>query len=365
MRQVGKSTLLRKFSASHHSFDDEEFLRKFERSAKTYLDQKNIPIALDEVQKFPPAFDALKFSIDSFNRPGRFLISGSVRFSSRRQIRESLTGRIALAELMPLTLAECHERKASVFLDLVLTKSDEGLTRHLKKHAWASETQIMHYLKTGGLPGICFKREETVRWQLLQNHLDTLLGRDIHLIVNTKLTTDKLRRVVSALAREQGLPVSYTKLARLASVSVPTIQNLLFALQGLFLIRSYGKTFYLEDAGLSHALHATGDTFQHLDMVRYLYYELRTQNGLSSKRRQIEPFTTRGGMDVPFVVSSGRGHRVAISVDEAEYPSDKSIKSLVWYRKRFPQTRLIVLTRATSARTLVSGVLCLPWTWVV
>lgn len=359
MRQVGKTTLLKRLAGQYHSFDDEEFLRKFETAAKTYLEQKNVTVALDEIQKFPPAFDALKFSVDSFKKPGRFIISGSVRFSSRRQIRESLTGRIVLAEVFPMTLAECHNQNPSLFVKLVLGKSDSSLIGSLERGAWATESQLVYYLRTGGLPGICFRREESIRWQMFNNHLDTLLGRDIHLIVNTKLTTMKLKAILFALAREQGLPVSYTKLARMASVSVPTIQNMLAAMQGLFLLRPYGKTYYLEDAGLSHSLCPVSDPWHRFDMIRCLYYELRTQCG----RASLEPFTTRGGIDVPFSLVTHDGLRVAIGVDDDEQPSDKSIKSLVWYRKRFSRARLIMLTRSRKAQTLTSGVICLPWTW--
>lgn len=364
MRQVGKTTLLKRLAEQYHSFDDEEFLRKFETAAKTYLEQKNVTVALDEIQKYPPAFDVLKFSVDSFKKPGRFIISGSVRFSSRRQIRESLTGRIVLAEVFPMTLAECHSQNPSLFVKLVLSKSDSSLIASLERRAWATESQLVHYLKTGGLPGICFRREESIRWQMFNNHLDTLLGRDIHLIVDTKLTVVKLKAILFALAREQGLPVSYTKLARIASVSVPTIQNMLAAMQGLFLIRPYGKTYYLEDAGLSHSLCPVSDQWHRLDMVRSLYYELRTQHGRKTAHHSLEPFTTRGGIDVPISLVMNDGLRVAIGVDDDEHPSDKSIKSLVWYRKRFSRARLIMLTRGRKAQMLASGVICLPWTWV-
>lgn len=364
MRQVGKSTLLRKFSRRYHSFDDEEFLVRFASASKTYLDENAYPLALDEIQKHPPAFDALKFSIDSLKKPGRFLVSGSVRFAARKQIRESLTGRIALLEIMPLTLAECHSTKASHFLSLLQKHADATLTRKLRTTAWADETKVAHYAQIGGLPGICFRRETAIREQMLSTHVDTLLGRDIHMIVNTKLSVKKLRDILTAVAHEQGLPVSYSKLARLASVSVPTVQNLLAALEGLFLIRPYGKTYYVEDAGLSHFLSPAYGDLDRRGMIRCLHYELKTQFELNMKHQaQLQPYVTRGGIDLPFLLSFKNGERIAIGVESDDKPSDKSVKSLVWFKKRHPRARLILLTRGTVPMTLTSGILCLPWTW--
>lgn len=365
MRQVGKSTLLKKFSQSYHSFDDDEFLFKFSRSSRDYLDKKEAPLALDEIQKYPPAFDALKYSIDSFKKPGRFIISGSVRFSARKQIRESLTGRIVLLEVMPLTLSECHQKKPASFLSFLGKFHDEKLIEKLKAVAWASEFQIQHYSKTGGLPGICFRRDDSIRQQMLNNHLDTLLGRDIHLIVNTKLTVNKLRDILVAIAGEQGLPISYSKLSRIAATSVPTIQNLLLAMQGLFLIRSFGKTYYIEDSGLSHFLNPTYGDFDRLKMIRSLYHEMKTQFEVYGLyRANWEPYTTRGGIDIPFLLKYKDGRRVAIAIENDTQVSDKTMKSLTWFKKRYSEAHLVALTRNSSPKILNSGIVCLPWTWV-
>lgn len=365
MRQVGKSTLLKKLSQQYHSFDDDDFLFKFSAASRNYIEEKTTPLAFDEIQKYPPAFDALKYSIDSHKKPGRFIISGSVRFSSRKQIRESLTGRIVILEVMPLTLSECHQRRPSLFFSLLGEFLDEKLIAKLKSSAWASESQIQYYLQTGGLPGICFRRDESVRQQMLSNHLDTLLGRDIHLIVNTKLTINKLKDVLTAIAGEQSLPISYSKLSRIAATSVPTIQNLILAMQGLFLIRSFGKTYYIEDSGLSHFLHPSYGDFDRLKMIRSLYQELKVQFEIQGRyQANWEPYTTRGGIDIPFLVKFKEGKRVAIAVENESRVSDKTMKSLIWFKKRYPEAHLMALTRNSSPQILTSGIVCVPWTWV-
>ena len=89
------------------SLDDEEHLRSANGDAKAFVDALNAPgTAIDECQLSEPLFPALKERIRRNKRPGQFYLSGSVRFTSKKQIRESLTGRIMTADLYPLTLSE-------------------------------------------------------------------------------------------------------------------------------------------------------------------------------------------------------------------------------------------------------------------
>jgi len=63
---------------------------------------------IDEVQKAPNLFDAIKLRVDKKRIPGSYFLTGSSSFSSKIGIHESLTGRIAISHLHPLSLAELH-----------------------------------------------------------------------------------------------------------------------------------------------------------------------------------------------------------------------------------------------------------------
>jgi predicted AAA+ superfamily ATPase len=365
MRQVGKSTLLKRLATQYFTFDQAEFSARFERQGASLLDTAGYPLALDEIQKHPPAFDALKFSIDSLRRPGRFLVSGSVRFSSRRQIRESLTGRIFLIELYPLNLAECHNHKLSDFLSLVVSCDDAVLVQKLKKRAWATVGQARHFLETGGLPGICFLRDANVRANYFANHIDTLLGRDIQLIRQIKLSVLKLSLILAEIAKNQWLPCNVAGLSRKAGCSQPTTKAVLDALEGLFLIRPFGQTYLLEDAGLSNYLCPLGSSLMRQDMMRCLYHEFRTQLAYGmSNQAAMNHYTTRGGSEIPFLISFKSGQTIAVAVEAEDTPSDKSLKGLTWLKKKNPKTRGLVLCTTNKPFQTPSGVSCFPWNWV-
>ena len=116
LRQSGKSTLLRDLfdGGQWVSLDDEESLEDATLSAKNFLSKLPRPLTIDEVQKAPKLFDALKFEIDRGKKPGQFFLTGSTQFSSRLGIRESLTGRIGLLYLYPMTLAEADQKEFEI-----------------------------------------------------------------------------------------------------------------------------------------------------------------------------------------------------------------------------------------------------------
>ncbi len=364
MRQVGKSTLVKQFANRYYSFDQADFYNLFEQEPKSFLESPGYPLGLDEIQKYPPAFDALKFSIDQFKKPGRFLVTGSVRFSSRKQIRESLTGRIVTIAMHPMTLSECHDQKPPKFLSQVQDLTDRRFNS-IQKNTWCSESRIEHYMASGGLPGICFKRDVAIRYALFDSHLDTLLSRDISLVRNIKLSVNQLKVILRELAKRQGLPTNIAELARIVGVSFPTAKNIVQAFESLFLVRPFGNTYYIEDAGLAYYLCKDEPLFERLWMVRCLYYELRVQWQHQLKHTcDFETYETRGGIFVPFFLRFHQGDPVAILVDDGSLPSNKSLKSIAWLKKKFPRVKGLVLCRTEKPFVTTTGVFCLPWTWV-
>jgi predicted AAA+ superfamily ATPase len=365
MRQVGKSTLLKGVAKQYNTFDDEVFLGEFQRNSRSLLVTPPFPMAIDEIQKYAPAFDALKFAVDNHRVPGRFLISGSVRFASRKNIRESLAGRVVTINLLPMTLAECHQRPLSKFVEITHQKTPKSLAQIIAKSQWATETHLRHYSQRGGLPGICFARDPAVCRRYFEAHLDTLFARDIHLIRRTNLGVTTLIGLLKEIERRQGLALNMAELARGANTSIPTVKETLAAFEGLFLIRPYGQTYYVEDLGLGYSLCNEPLELSRKTLIKILFHELRSQINYASRVFvQMKPYKTRGGVDVPFVIEASDQSRVAIGVDDGAIPSEKTLKGLTWFCKRYPKAKVLVLCRRKDAVTTANGIACLPWTWV-
>jgi len=71
-------------------------------------------IILDEVQRMPHLFAQLRPVIDRHKKPGRFLLTGSASPELVKGVSESLAGRIAFAELSPVSLTEAKSSRISM-----------------------------------------------------------------------------------------------------------------------------------------------------------------------------------------------------------------------------------------------------------
>jgi predicted AAA+ superfamily ATPase len=108
-RQTGKtSTLLRLFPEySFVSLDLPSEAEQAEKDPRSFLERHPAPVIIDEVQYAPGLFRHLKAEVDE-NRAanGRFLLTGSQKFTLMKSVAESLAGRADIAELETLSFAE-------------------------------------------------------------------------------------------------------------------------------------------------------------------------------------------------------------------------------------------------------------------
>ena len=78
-----------------------------QKNAEAFLNSfQQEPLIIDEAHKAPVVFDEIKALVDSDRRPGRFILTGSVQFSSKLDIRESFTGRVVNLRFDSMTLPE-------------------------------------------------------------------------------------------------------------------------------------------------------------------------------------------------------------------------------------------------------------------
>ena len=84
LRQVGKSFFLRELAGfkSGVTLDDDDVREEAEASAKVFLSKQHPPFVIDEVQKVPKLFDALKSVVDRKKQPGQWIVTGSVCFQN-------------------------------------------------------------------------------------------------------------------------------------------------------------------------------------------------------------------------------------------------------------------------------------------
>lgn len=107
-RQSGKTTLVKATFAGkpYVLLEDPDTRASAEEDPRGFLARFPDGAILDEVQRVPALFSYLQGVADADGRPGLFVLTGSQHFLLMEKIAQSLAGRIAFCELLPLSLAE-------------------------------------------------------------------------------------------------------------------------------------------------------------------------------------------------------------------------------------------------------------------
>ena len=292
LRQVGKSTLLRDLLkiANYVTMDDDDARADAENSPKVFLAKYPRPFIVDEIQKVPKLFDALKSEVDKKRIPGTFYISGSQTFSSGKLTRESLTGRIGSIKLYPMTLKESKGAKTKLSIE-----------------------DFVKGMKRGGLPVPMFLRDDESRRIFWDGWIETTLVRDLAQAYGKGYDLDFARLVLKELTNifSQGL---YPEIS-LFSKDSRKVTKYLNALESIFVLtripnheKGIGRDHWIMgDSGLAcHLLRSHLKTEQAtLTLARHLIFnEIAAKYEYALKKINIGYFKSARGEPIDFVAEN-------------------------------------------------------------
>ncbi len=371
-RQVGKTTLLEHISKKYYTLDEASEIQVARETPKKFLQKRQGHlVAIDECQLAPELFPALKEHVRVKKQPGQFLLSGSVRFTSRKAIRESLTGRIVNLELYPLTIQEIYHQPLSSACRKAMTVSslEFFLREHsvLQNKAFAHWTKAMNiYLSLGGLPGICFVHDEKLRDLRLREQIHTILDRDLRLVQKTSLPISQIIQLCARLVQTQGEPLDYTDLQKNTGISTPTLKKLLFALEAIFLIRLIpieggrkGHIIFFEDIAEANWFR-TLRVDKSVLLSHLCFTQVRAQFGyLLGEKVEFFHFRTRGGALVPLGVRTRNGALGIIPISDTAN-IQKPFGSASSFIRTYENSRVLLLHPGKEFRLLHPRILLAP-----
>lgn len=193
-------------------------------------------VVLDEIQKMPELFQALRVLVDRPENQARFLILGSASPEIIKSASETLAGRLELIELQGFDLSE--------------TGPD----------TWES------LWVRGGFPRsfLANTDEDSLAWR--EGFIRTFLERDIPQL-GINIPAINMRRFWTMLAHYHGQTWNASEISRSMGLSDKTVRSYLDILTGTFLIRQLQPWFenlgkrqvkspkiYFRDLGLLHSL---------------------------------------------------------------------------------------------------------------
>jgi predicted AAA+ superfamily ATPase len=195
-------------------------------------------VCLDEIQRAPEIFPALRSVIDERSRNGQFLILGSASRDLMRQSSESLAGRLACLELTPFLLSEVADLK----------------------------TPLATFLLRGGFPRslLADSDESSHHWR--QSFVRSFLERDLPQL-GISIPAGAIERLWTMCAHSHGQVLNQSQLGASLGVSHTTIRSYVDLLSRTFMLRLLpplesntrkrlvkSPRLYLRDTGILHAL---------------------------------------------------------------------------------------------------------------
>ena len=120
-RQSGKTTLIRNEFGQlpYFSLENLDVRSYAENDPVAFLNQHPEGMILDEVHNAPNLLSYIQGIVDE-HPERRFILSGSSQFAMLRQVTQSLAGRTAVFELLPLSYSEIKEQAEGKSLDSLL-----------------------------------------------------------------------------------------------------------------------------------------------------------------------------------------------------------------------------------------------------
>lgn len=120
-RQSGKTTLIRNLfpELPYYSLENLDARGFAENDPMAFLNQHGEGMILDEVHNTPNLLSYIQGIVDE-NPEKRFILSGSSQFSMMSKITQSLAGRTAVFELLPLSYSEIKGYVSGTSLDRLL-----------------------------------------------------------------------------------------------------------------------------------------------------------------------------------------------------------------------------------------------------
>jgi predicted AAA+ superfamily ATPase len=264
-RQSGKTTLLtERFSKTHRfvSIENPDVRARLLDDPIGFLKAHPPPVILDEIQYVPDFLHYIKTAIDENRRPGQWLLSGSRNFALMQGVSQTLSGRIAILNLLPFTLGESiGSGEQDYSIDEIISQIFSAKDRRFMPVPYALDDWILR----GSYPEIR-DNPQVDRQIWCASYIQTYLERDVRQIVNVGdlNTFDRFLRVC---ASHTGQILNLSEISRDVGMSLPTIKKWISILEASYQVyllpphfRNFGKRiikspkFYFLDPAIASFL---------------------------------------------------------------------------------------------------------------
>jgi predicted AAA+ superfamily ATPase len=339
-RQTGKTTLAQQIvsgsseghqpSRTYVTLDDITVQAAAKSDPTGFIANLSGSVVIDEIQRAPELFQAIKVSVDRDRRPGRFLLTGSANILLLPRLSESLAGRMEILTLRPLAQAEIEGAQANaadrLFADSLPAKALPALQRD----------EMIRRLLKGGYPEPLGRTSETRRRAWFTSYLTTILQRDVRDISHIA-DLSALPRLLALLASRTAALLNLSDISSAVAIPYSTLQRYMAVLEATFLIQQLpawstnlgtrlvkSPKLLIDDTGLAAALLGL-DSRRLVDdpavlgqlLETLVATELDKDASWSETRPRLFHFRTHARQEVDLVLESPAGRVVGVEVKAA------------------------------------------------
>ena len=325
-RQCGKTTLAQRVGESerysYFTFDDAALLAGARSDPAGFVADLPERTILDEVQRAPWLFTAIKTAVDRHRTPGRFILTGSANVLLLPKLADSLAGRMEILPLHPLAQCEIAGKKP-LFLDRLFGDGFKVRT-HERLGSGLAERIV-----AGGYPAALARSTPHRRSAWYRSYIETLIQRDVRDLSRIE-ALDALPRLLTLAAGQTARLLNISDLASPFQVSRQTIKDYVTLLERVFLLEPLPpwhsnrlsrlvKTakLHIADTGVAAALLGIDAKALMLDrpllgqlLETFVLRELRRQASWHDSAITFHHFRDRDGVEVDIVLEHG-AHEVA------------------------------------------------------
>ncbi|MCX6784092.1 MAG: ATP-binding protein [candidate division WWE3 bacterium] len=349
MRRTGKTTLVKELLTDSKNKNSlyldlqrpdirELFQQKnYEAIYEAFIAQglskdKQMIVAIDEIQLAPDSPSAIKYLVDHHNI--KFIVTGSSSYYLKNLFSESLAGRKKIFELSTLDFGEFLIFKGVKFSGTAWQKKPFNKIEYDRLNSYYEE-----YIHFGGFPQVVLASSESEKKDLLLDIMSSYVNIDIRSLADFA-DERNLYSLAKLLAGRVGSRIEYSTLSRLVGLSRPTVSNYISFFEKTYLIstipvftksvdREIVKTrkLYFCDTGLANSLAELSGGAQ---------FENTVFNQLS-KIGTLQYYALKTGNEIDFILNS----KLALETKETPTKSDLPTLSRLTENSGLTNCRLI------------------------
>jgi hypothetical protein len=348
-RACGKTTTASRHAATVLRLDEPGAAAAVQANPDAALRDLPEPILIDEWQEAPAVLAAVKRAVDTGPRPGRFLLTGSVRAELDTQTWPG-TGRVIH---LPMTALSVREQRGAADAATVIERVAHSGAEKLR--APEDPLDVKDYIRlalVGGFPEPAFRLPARARATWLDSYVHQLVTRDAQLADTTRDPV-RLRRFFEVLALNTAGIVDGKTLHDAAGINRATAEAYERLLRNLFVLDAVPawfnnrlkrliktpKRYFVDSALAASAIVADEVTLmQDSDLLgrlldTFVAAQLRAELAVCPGNPRMYHLRTEGGRQEIDLLIELAGHRIiGVEVKAAAAVDADDARHLAWLR---------------------------------